>query len=169
MTARGFTALALALVLSTPAAAQRLVPVGTRVQVRLFERQRQETPRFPRGMTLRGKVTADSPDTIWIRPTPLTGVLAVPRSALRTLGRSRGEPRRGQSMVTEGIKGAFAGAIEAMMVKAMFGSTMSSSWFATHSYGEVAGRGATYGVAIGAVIGVLFPVEYWTRDRLRRD
>jgi hypothetical protein len=151
--------------LATPAFAQRPVPVGARVQVKLFERQRQEVPRFPKGLTLRGEVVAQSADTLWIRPTRLTGVLAIPKSSMRRLSVSRGEPARGQSMVTEAIKGAFTGAIQGMLIKAV----LRDGWFGGHSYSEVAGRGAAYGSAGGAVIGLLLPVEYWSPRRLRRD
>jgi hypothetical protein len=74
---------------------------GTRVQVRLPETQYQFSG--SRGHLLRGRVTALSPDTLYLAVTDSIGPLAIPRLLIDKLAFSRGVPSRAHSALKRGF------------------------------------------------------------------
>jgi hypothetical protein len=145
--------------LAAPAAAQHLVPVGARVAVVIDEDRRQASNRIgPKVATLRGEVTAETTDSLWIRMR-VTGSLGIAKAGIRNLSVSRGPPSRGRSLILEGLGGAIVGAIQGAIFYHAFGT--NSSMFGAKSRGESAANGAAYGAAIFGGIGFIWPVEYW--------
>ena len=153
--------LALSIVFAMPAAAQHMVPVGMRVRVTLDEERRQMESRVFRTIIIRGEVTAENAESIWVRPTRVTGSVGISKAGIRTVSRSLGAPNRVRSLFREGIGGAIAGAIEGALFYHAFGT--KNALFGANSRGEAAASGAKYGAAIFGVIGFLLPVEYWRR------
>ena len=161
MMRKAMQGLALAIVLAGPAAAQRLVPTGVRVKVVLDEERRQMESRVLRRIVIRGEVTAENAESIWVRPTRVTGSVGISKAGIRTLSRSLGAPNRVRSLFREGIGGAITGAIQGALLYHAFGTNYAL--LGANSRGEAAANGAKYGAAIFGVIGFLLPVEYWRR------
>jgi len=162
---RRFVALVLTLAAATPVAAQHLVPMGARVRVRLEEPRRQAERRFSLSfLDIRGEVTAETADSLWVQPTRVTGSVGISKAGIRTLMRSRGEPRRLTSFFFEGIGGAIVGAIQGAVFYHAFGTNFS--YFGGDTRAESAAYGAAYLAAIAGTIGFLYPVEYWRRVSL---
>ena len=153
--------LLLGLVPATTVAAQHMVPVGVRVRVVLDEERRQAENRVFRTTTIRGEVTAESAESLWVRPTRVTGSVGISKAGIRTLGRSTGAPNRVRSLFRDGIGGAIVGAIDGALFYSSFGT--KNALFGANSRGEAAGSGAAYGAAIFGIIGFILPVEYWRR------
>jgi hypothetical protein len=145
--------------------AQKQIPVGARVRIVIGERERQRETRFGRRMVVRGELTAMSAESLWVRPTPVTGILAIPKSDVRRIYQSRGVPSRVASMLMDGVGGALLGAAECALFygKDVYGRTANCG---ETSRGDAAIRGATTGFAVFGVIGLVFPVERWRRRSL---
>jgi hypothetical protein len=131
---------------------------GARVRARLPEVQYQMDG--VRGHLIRGRVTALSGDTLYLAVTDSLGPLAIPRSLIQRLDVSRGVPSRGLSALQRGVLSGALGALTGLLV---FGIDDEPD-------GIVAGEAAlVYGgvsLALGGVLGALFPHERWKRVRL---
>lgn len=141
-----------------PAQWSASVAPGARVRVRLPEVQFQETTR--RGHLLRGRVTALSPDTLYLAVTDSVGPLAVPRSLIQKLELSRGVPSRGASALRQGLISAVVSALTLVLVNETTSGT--SEW----DTGEAALIGGGVGFATGAIFGAIFPRERWKSVRM---
>jgi hypothetical protein len=131
------------------------VEPGARVRVRLPEVQYQETVR--RGHMLRGRVTALTPDTLYLAITDSVGPLAVPRPLIQRLDLSRGVPSRGANALRQGL---ISGALSALMLVLINETGSGTSEWDT---GEAALIGGGIGFATGAILGAIFPRERWRR------
>lgn len=125
---------------------------GTRVRVKLPERQYQ----FDgfRGHLVRGRVTALSPDTLYMAVADSIGPLAVPRSLIDQLALSRGVPSRTESALKRGIPSA---ALSALLLWGLAELDGASGW----DGGEAALIGAGVGFASGVIFGAIYPRERW--------
>ncbi len=128
------------------------------MQVRLPEIQYQLAGR--RGQLVRGRVTALSPDTLYMAVTDSVGALALPRRLLERLDLSRGVPSRGGSALRRGV---LTGALTARTLLVV--SEISDDP-GGRSDGESVLIGGAVGFASGALFGALYPVERWKRVRL---
>jgi hypothetical protein len=151
--------------LAAGAEAQREIPVGARVKLRIYAQERQVEARLSRRMTIRGELTASSPESLWVRLTPATGVVAVPRSEIRRLHESRGIPNRFNSMLLGAIGGAAAGALEGYL---FYNTDTFEVDYGATSRGQAAARGAMYGGVAFGLINLAFPVERWRFRSLSR-
>jgi hypothetical protein len=131
------------------------VAPGARVRLRLPEVQYQETVR--RGHLLRGRVTALTPDTLYLAITDSVGPLAVPRPLIQRLDLSRGVPSRGANALRQGL---ISGALSALMLVLINETGSRTSEWDT---GEAALIGGGIGFATGAILGAIFPRERWKR------
>jgi len=145
--------------------AQKQIPVGARVKIVLSERQRQQETRMMRRLVIRGELTATSAESLWVRPTPATGIVAVPTARIRRLYESRGVPSRVASMLMDGVGGALVGAAECAILygKDVYGHVANCG---EASRGDAAVRGATVGFAVFGIIGFVLPVERWRHRSL---
>lgn len=142
-------------VVPSPSAAQwpAGVSAGARVQVRLPEIQFQASAR--RGHLIRGRITALTPDTLYLAVTDSVGPLPLPRSLIQRLELSRGVPSRGASALRQGL---LSGAITAAMLALFEGINDEPDGI---DAGEAALIGGGVGLVSGAVIGAIFPRERW--------
>jgi hypothetical protein len=152
--------------MAASAQAQRQpIPVGARVKLLVIEQQRQEHTRFMRRISVRGELVAQSAESIWVRPTPLTGVLAVPRSEVRRVYESHGAPSRVANFFIEGIMGAAFGALECAVLYDV--EAFGRSRCGAHSRGDAALQGAAVGFVVFGLVGAALPVEYWRHGSIR--
>jgi hypothetical protein len=156
-------ALMLTSAIAAPAGAQRLVPTGARVRVRVPEARAQIETRLSPVHVIRGEVTGESDDSLWVRPSPATSVIGISKPGIRTMAVSRGAPNRIRSLIVEGLGGALLGAIEAFFIHNLI---------LRDDFGDTPWDAAMVGAAIGggtfAVIGFIWPVEYWRRVPLAK-
>jgi len=139
---------------SGPVAAQwpaELRP-GRRIQVRVLEREAQ-IMMGPRGQDLRGTLAGLAPDTLYLRITDSLGTLAIPRRLVRRLQISRGVPSRMESAARMGLQ---MGAVYALLALIIPDDNNGSL---TRSEAVLVSGGV--GLAGGAIVGALFPVERW--------
>jgi hypothetical protein len=162
-----FTAVALCWMSAMPAALQAQFPSevkpGARVRVWLPEPYRQEDGPARRQL-LRGTVETVTPDTLRLSIPGTATLLAIPRSSVRRLQLSRGEPSRPASAIERAIGGALGGAISFAAMndpRRSGGPHYRTDW-------RAAGVGAAWGAGFGAVVGFVFPHEQWRGVRLRR-
>lgn len=146
------------------AGAQRPLPVGARVRVAIFERQAQQESRIAQRQYIRGELESVSGDTLYVRPSPQTGLLAIPRSSVERLHRSLGVPRRLPSAIGTGLGGAVMLALEAAILYSPGRRT-----FGADNRGDAALNAAKVGGAVFGVIGFLWPAERWRRVPLYGD
>jgi hypothetical protein len=131
---------------------------GVRVRARLPEAQHQAEGR--RGHLLRGRVTALSPDTLYLAVTDSIGPLAIPRHLIERLDYSRGVPSRTVSGLTRGLLlGAAFAAYMVLLNEGDDGPGRASA-------GTAALVGGGFGFATGALYGALYPRERWKSVRL---
>ena len=157
------TALAVAILALLPATAAAQFPsevhTGTRVRVWLPEPYMQsEGP--ARRQLLRGVVESVGRDSMRLA-IPRAGALSIPRSSIRRLEVSRGTSRVATA-VERAIGGAIGGAITFALMndpKRTGGPHYQRDW-------RAAGVGASWGAGIGAVLGLIAPVEQWRKVRL---
>jgi hypothetical protein len=131
---------------------------GVRVRARLPEAQYQADDR--RGHLLRGRVTALTPDTLYLAVTDSLGPLAVPRHLIERLDYSRGVPSRAVSGLTRGLLLGAAFALSMVLLN----ETDEGS--GRVSAGTAALVGAGFGFTTGAFYGALYPRERWKSVRL---
>ena len=150
-----------------PAVAQAQFPSevkpGARVRVWLPEPYRQEDGPARRQL-LRGTVETVTPDTLRLSIPGTATLLAIPRSSVRRLQLSRGEPSRPASAIERAIGGALGGAISFAAMndpRRSGGPHYRTDW-------RAAGVGAAWGAGFGEVVGFVFPHEQWRGVRLRR-
>lgn len=141
--------------------AQPPVPVGSRVQVTIPDAAAQRVTPFVRTQLVRGEVTRIVTDTIYVRPAPALGSLAVPTASVRRLDVSLGPPRRSSSALVRGIEHAVVFALAGVLLY-----SEGEREFGVTSRSEAAALGAGVGLVGGAVIGALAPFERWQRVRL---
>jgi hypothetical protein len=159
--------LAAAILLNTtvPVAAQfpERVQPGVRVRVWLPEAQLQQEDSPWRRQRLRATVSEVGSDSLRLVVPGAIGSLAVARTDIRHLDISQGTSRAA-SAFERAVGFAIVGAISA----AIENDPGSSEWPNYSSNWRAAGEGATWGAALGAVVGIIFPTERWHRVRLRR-
>lgn len=160
VTRRAMSIALLLAITATAAPAQRPLPVGARVRVALHERQAQAENRMTHLQFIRGTLESVSGDTLFVRPSPFTGQLAIPFASVEFLQRSRGVPQRLPSAISTGIGGAVTFALNA----AIFYSKRRT--FGAESRGEAMGNAAKVGGVVFSVVGFIWPVERWRRIRL---
>lgn len=160
-------AIAISLVGSVPTVLHAQFPgevrPGARVRVWLPEPYRQEEGPARRQL-LRGTVETVTADTLRLSIPGTAGSLAIPRSAVRRLQLSQGEPSRPATAIERAIGGALGGAISFAAMndpRRSGGPHYRTDW-------RAAGVGASWGAGIGAVLGFIFPHEQWRGVRLRR-
>jgi hypothetical protein len=132
------------------------VAPGARVRVRLPEVQYQETT--PRGHLLRGRVTALTPDTLYLAITDSVGPLALPRPLIQRLDLSRGVPSRGASALRQGVIAGALLALTSVLLNEVDDNPADA--------GEAALVGGGIGFATGAILGAIFPRERWKKVRI---
>jgi hypothetical protein len=130
----------------------QIVP-GSRVRVRLPEKQYQLAG--SRGHLLRGRVTALSPDTLYLAVTDSIGPLAIPRGLIDQLALSRGVPSRTQNAIKRGL---LSGVSTALLFAGLSELDDSSGRWGTE---DAALLGGAVGFATGAIFGALWPQERW--------
>ena len=130
---------------------------GARLQVRLPEAEFQAGAR--RGHLVRGRVVRLSPDSIYLAVTDSLGPLAIPRSLIQRLDRSRGVPSRTSSALLRGARDGAAIALLTVLLNELHEESDLTT-------GEAALLGGGVGFALGAVVGALRPEERWRRVRL---
>jgi hypothetical protein len=131
---------------------------GDRVRARLPEAEYQIAG--PRGHELRGRITALSPDTLYLAVTDSLGPLAIPRRLVQRLDVSRGVPSRGLSALQRGAVSGVTGALTGLIA---FGIDDEPDGVDAETAALVWGG---VGVVMGGVIGALYPRERWKRVRL---
>lgn len=137
------------------------ITAGTRVRVKLPERQYQFAG--PRGQLLRGRVQALTPDTLYLAVTDSVGPIAIPRSLIAQLAFSRGVPSRGESALKRGlVSGAAWALLMALWVE------LDDDPGGTDT-GDAALLGGGVGFATGAIFGAIRPRERWKKLDLPRD
>ena len=138
------------------------VQVGARVRLWLPEPQRQaEGPQ--RRQLLRGTVEELAGDTLRLAIPGASGTIAIPRTSMHRLDVSRGVSRPATA-VERAVGGAIGGAISWALMndpRRSGGPHYRTDW-------QAAGVGAAWGAGIGALTGLLFPHERWSRVRLPR-
>jgi hypothetical protein len=137
------------------------IAAGARVQARLPEVQYQVNGR--RGQLVRGRVTALTPDSLYLAITDSLGPVAVPRRLIERLAYSRGVPSRLSSAARRGL---FAGAATALLFVLMNEMDEEPGRAST---GSAALVGAGVGLTTGAVLGAIYPRERWKGVRLEKD
>jgi hypothetical protein len=133
------------------------VAPGVRVQVWLPEAEFQTAAR--RGHLLRGRIVHLAQDSLYLSVTDSIGPLAIPRSLIQRLDRSRGVPSRTTSALLRGARDGAAFALLAVLLNEMDDDPNLST-------GEAALVGVGVGFTLGAVVGALRPEERWRRVRL---
>ena len=113
-----------------------------------------------RGHLLRGRVTALTPDTLYLAITDSLSPLGVPRSLIERLDYSRGVPSRASSALKRGL---IAGAGYALLMVLINETDEEPERV---SAGTAALVGGGFGLAIGGVFGALHPQERWKSVRL---
>lgn len=137
------------------------ITAGTRVQVRLPEKQYQFAGL--RGHLLRGRVRALTSDTLYLAVTDSVGPIAIPRSLIEQLKLSRGVPSRGASALKRGL---ISGAGWALLLGAWAELDDDPGGLDT---GEAALLGGGIGLASGAIFGAIWPRERWKKLDLAKD
>jgi hypothetical protein len=133
------------------------VTAGARVQVRLPEVQYQFGGR--RGHYIRGRVTALTPDTLYLAITDSLAPLPVPRRLIERLEYSRGVPSRLESGARRGL---ITGVVYAGLM-ALWYEVDDDSGVST---GTAALVGGGVGLVTGGIFGAILPIERWKRVRL---
>lgn len=158
--ARWLTALILC-ALGAPAALSAQWPAdvapGARVRARLPELQYQSDDR--RGLLIRGRVLALTPDTLYLAVTDSVGSLPIPRRLIERLDVSRGVPSRGTSALTRGL---YHAAYLGLSLGVIYGLDNDDDV----STGTAILVGAGSGFTLGAIVGAIFPRERWKSTRL---
>jgi hypothetical protein len=137
------------------------IAAGARVQARLPEVQYQVDGR--RGQLVRGRVTALTPDSLYLAITDSVGQVAVPRHLIERLAYSRGVPSRVSSAARRGL---FTGAGTALLFVLLNEMDEEPGRAST---GSAALFGAGVGLTTGAVLGAIYPRERWKGVRLESD
>lgn len=137
------------------------IAAGARVQVRLPEVQYQVDGR--RGQLVRGRVTALTPDSLYLAITDSLGPVAVPRYLIERLAYSRGVPSRVASAARRGL---FVGAGTALLF-VLVNEMAEEPGRATT--GSAALFGAGVGLTTGVMLGAVYPRERWKGVRLASD
>lgn len=137
------------------------VAVGARVQVWVPETHRQESGAAHR-LILRGGVEGVAGDSLRLSIPGTAGTLAIPRTAIRRMYISRGEPSRVGSAVERAVPSAIAGAL----LWSFWNDPDRSSPPNYSSDWQAAGAGAAVFGGAGAIIGLIWPHERWRRVRL---
>jgi hypothetical protein len=132
---------------------------GSRVRVRLPETQYQFDGK--RGHFLRGRVTALSPDTLYLAVTDSVGTLAIPRGLIDHLALSRGVPSRAESALKRGL---LSGVLTALLAAGFAELDDNSSW----DTGTGALVGGAVGLGTGVIFGAIYPRERWKSLDLRK-
>jgi len=133
------------------------VRAGTRVRVWIPEAARQAEGPNKRQL-LRGEVEAVNGETLRLRIPGSSGVIAIPRTAVRRLDVTRGVSR-GASMIERAVGVAIASAITFGIMNDpdnSSGPNYRTDW-------QAAGVGAAWGAGVGAVIGLTWPHERWRK------
>jgi hypothetical protein len=131
---------------------------GARVQVRLPEVQYQMAG--PRGQLLRGRVTALTPDTLYLSVTDSVGPLPVPRHLIDQIKLSKGVPSRFGNAMRNGLGGAVGFALVSIVLNELNEEPEQKS------VGDAALIGAGIGFALGSVTGAIWPTERWKKVRM---
>jgi hypothetical protein len=134
------------------------VTSGARVQVRLPEVQYQMAG--PRGQLLRGRVTALTPDTLYLSVTDSLGPLPIARGMINQLKISKGVPSRFGNAMRNGLGGAVGFALLSIVINELDEEPEQKS------VGDAALIGAGIGFAIGSVTGAIWPTERWKKVRM---
>ncbi len=151
--------LASLLAIASAAPAQQIPPIepGTRVRIQL-------DPHSAAGLTgafendqLIGTVTAVRGDTLEIRFHPELGAVAVPLGAVRRLDVSLGVPSRTTSALRTAAYVGALGAVEWPVLNALDDEPLHRSTATAVLFG------AGVGIAAGALLGALRPLERWRR------
>jgi hypothetical protein len=137
------------------------VTAGARVQVRLPEVQYQLGG--TRGHLIRGRVTALTPDTLYLAITDSLAPIPVPRRLIERLQYSRGVPSRLESGLRRGL---ITGAAYALVLAAWNELDNDPGGSST---GTAALVGGGLGLVTGGIFGAIFPIERWKRVRLEPE
>jgi hypothetical protein len=150
----------LLLIAAQPLSAQwSPITPGARVQVRLPEVQYQIPG--PRGHSIRGRVSALTPDTLYLLVADSVGPLPIPRRLVQRLEYSRGSPSRFGSALQRGL---VAGALTALVFVGV-GEVIENDSYQSDA-GEAALIGGAVGLVTGGLTGALYPRERWRRVEL---
>ena len=138
------------------------VTVGARVRVWLPEPHSQAEGPWHRQL-VRGSVEAIENDTLRLSIPGAFGTVAVPRTSMRRL-----EVSRGVSRPASAFERALGGALGGAVTWGIMNDPNNPREPNYRTDWEAAGVGAAWGAGIGAVIGLIFPYERWSRVRLAR-
>jgi hypothetical protein len=128
--------------------------VGTRVRATLPTQRSTAIAVVDEGSLVTGTIAALAPDTLYVRPHPATGVVAIPRAAVRGLAVSRGRSRT-RTALKFGFNGLLLGVAGSAM---LHGPLTGARGMPPAS--EIARAGAV-GASLGAWIGAWLPREDW--------
>ena len=139
------------------------VQVGSRVRVWLPEEYRQQEGTFHRQL-LRGSIQSMTADSLRLSITGTSGTVTIPRSTIRRLDLSRGQPSR----IASGVERAAGFAAGGAVLWALMNDPRRSGGPHYRTDWRAAGVGALHGAGFGLTLGILFPHEQWRRLRLSR-
>jgi hypothetical protein len=104
-----------------------------------------------------GTVAALTPDTLYVRPHPDAGAVAVPRPAIRALALSRGRSR-----TRTALRWGFNGLLLGVAAAAVFNGPLTGDRAMAASSTTLV-RGGLFGAGLGAWTGAWLPREDWRR------
>jgi len=113
-----------------------------------------------RGQLLRGRVTALTPDTLYLSVTDSLGPLPIPRRLVDQLKLSKGVPSRFGNAMRNGLAAAAFGALVSIGINEL---QEGPDQITT---GDAALIGACVGFAVGGVTGAIWPTERWKRVKM---
>ncbi len=163
---RWLQVLAVAVSVALPQAAQGqdVQPVlqpGVRVLATIPDDVPQRQRRFRPVQMISGEITRTTRETIYVRPTPRLGELAIPFAAVDRLEVSRGAPSRTSSALITGFQQGIAFAVLGTLLY-----NEPSRQFGVTRRGEAAALGAGFGFLGGALVGAIAPFERWQRVKV---
>lgn len=148
---------AFAMVAPLASLAAQALAVGDRIRLTVAEPQPQQESPGSRRLVLRGEVTRLVPDSIYLRPSPVTSELSIPVVAVKSLQRSRGVSRSATA-----LRLAFVLAATTALYSAGVHDD-DRPLMGADDWRDAALAGAAIGAGTGLILGVVFPTEGWRR------
>lgn len=152
-------ALGLPVALHAQAELDSLAP-GTRVRIFLPDSLRQPGQSGSPALLLRGTLTRQRADTLFLALAPGVGEVAVTRGALRRVDVSRGMPSRLESAGAEAVR---VGLLYALLSTITYVTRTDDGTADRLSYPQHVGVSVGLGFVTGGIVGAIWPRERWRR------